>query len=228
VVLVARARRDGLNVAVAVALVKGNRKRTRWGSFLTTLSVQDARPCAQALWMLENELSSPGSLPPPLLLPPPPVAARTPVPVPVPAPTAAPPPDLKPSRPSPAAAPQAAPVQSEPAAPPPAEPAGGWSTSRVAAAWTTGAGLAVVLAGGVAGLQARKLDAQLTDRFDAGTLTPADAPTYQSVRRWNRTANGLFLAGGLLTAAGTTWFLLTPSVEPVAGGGLAVGLAGRF
>jgi hypothetical protein len=48
------------------------------------------------------------------------------------------------------------------------------------------------------------------------------------VRRWNGTANGLFIAGGVLVAGGTTLFILSPSVEPLAGGGLSVTLAGRF
>jgi hypothetical protein len=89
-------------------------------------------------------------------------------------------------------------------------------------------GLVVLAAGAYAGLQARSLDASLTDKFDAGTLTPADQPSYAEVRRWNGTANGLFIAGGVLTAGGAALFWFSPTVAPVAGGGLSVGLAGRF
>jgi hypothetical protein len=86
----------------------------------------------------------------------------------------------------------------------------------------------VAAAGGYAALHARSLEARLTDRFDAGTLTPSDQPTYGSVRRWNRTANVLLVTGGLVTAGGATLFFLSPTVEPLAGGGVSVGLAGRF
>jgi hypothetical protein len=269
-VLISRARRDGIHVVVSMALVNGKGRRTRWTSFVTTLTVQDARPCAQALYFLEDELSRPGSGAPHVAAPgrgaapeprpgasAPPVRAEPPAPPPVPAPVAAAPaaapttapapaPEVQPTpapvaaapppRPAPAPSLQVEPprpaqrpvVVRAPRPPPPPPPAGSWSTGRVAGAWTAGGGLLVAAVGGYAALQARTLDARLTDRFEAGTLTPADAPTYGSVRRWNRAANVLLVAGGVVTAGGATLFFLSPTVEPLAGGGVAVGLAGRF
>jgi hypothetical protein len=243
-VLVARARRDGIHVVVAMALVNGQGRRTRWTSFLTTLSVQDARPCAQALFLLEDEFSRLGSGPPVAAAPKAaPKSAPRPEPVerPAAAPAAAaaaaavvvppPPAPVPPPAPPPSLAveqryPPPPPAPSRP--PPRVEAAGGWSTGRAVGAWTAAGGLLVLAAGAYAGLQARSLDADLTDKFDAGTLTPADQPSYAEVRRWNGAANGLFIAGGVLTAGGATLFFLSPKLEPIAGGGLSVGLAGRF
>lgn len=259
-VLVSRARRDGVHVAISMALVNGQGRRTRWTTFTTTLSVQDARPAAQALFYLEDELSRPGGTyaaapgrapvaPKPAVTeaerpaPKPPVAAPSPEPEPVRAPAvlAAPPPpvaaapparseprpapepkpDLKPAPPEPAPRPFV--VRAPPPAPPP-PPAGTWSAGRWAGLVTASAGVVVAGIGGYAALHARSLDARLTDRFDAGTLTPADAATYGSVRRWNRTGNVLLLTGGAVAAGGATIFFLSP----VAGGGVSAGVGGRF
>lgn len=223
-VLVARARRDGVHVVVTFALVDGQGRRTRSSTFLTTLSVQDARPCAQAIWLLEDELSRPSALAPPPARgrPTPATAAQAPRRPPRPEDgTPVPPPDLTPAAP-------ATPSAATPAAPRPAAPGGRWSTGRLAGAWIAGGGLAVVAAGALAGYRAQGLDRDLTDRFQAGTLTPADGPVYRSVQRWNLTGNVLLIAGGVVTAGGATLFFLSPSVEPLAGGGVSVGLAGRF
>ncbi len=262
-VLVSRARRDGIHVVVSMALVNGAGRRTRWTSFLTTLTVQDARPAAQALFFLEDELSrlgggvplaggrapapaappaveappaaAPPAAEPPRVAPPPVVATPAPAPAPAPIPEPAPPEvappspappppaaDLEPPRPAPKFVVRAAPE------PPPPHPPGSWSARKVAGAWTAGGGLLLAAVGGYATFHARSLEGELTDRFRAGTLTPADAPTYGTVRRWNRAANVLLVAGGVVTAGGATLFLLSPTVEPLAGGGLSVGLAGRF
>lgn len=273
-VLVSRARRDGIHVVVSMALVNGAGRRTRWTSFLTTLTVQDARPAAQALFFLEDELSrlgggvplaggrapapaappaaeappaaappvpAPPAAEPPRVAPPPVVATPAPAPRPAPAPEPAPiaepappevaapspaPPqpaaDLEPPRPAPKFVVRAAPE------PPPPPPPGSWTAGKLAGAWTAGGGLLVAAVGGYAAFHARSLEGELTDKFRAGTLAPADAPTYGTVRRWNRAANVLLVAGGVVTAGGATLFLLSPTVEPLAGGGLSVGLAGRF
>jgi hypothetical protein len=228
-VLVARARRDGVHVMVTFALVNGQGRRTRSSAFLTTLSVQDARPCAQAIWLLEDELSRPGALAPPTIARgrgETPATRGRPAPgkVPVEAPVRSarapgpppPPPDLTP----------AAPAAPRPAAPAPS--GGGWSTGRLAGAWTAGGGLAVAAAGAAATFRAQGLDRDLTTRFRAGTLTPADAPTYGSVRRWNRAASVLLVAGGVIAAGGATLYFLSPTLEPLAGGGVSLGVAGRF
>jgi len=230
-VVVARARREGVHVVVSVALVNGHRKRTRWSAFLTTLTVQDARPCAQAIWLLESELSRSGTSPPPLAstgparggeASAPPAGSRS-------APSgaaAAGGAATQPGQPDLAAHPSAAAVAT--VAPSGPARSGGWSRGRSAGAWTAAGGLALVAAGGLAAWKASGIERTLTDRFTAGTLTPSDAPSYDSGRRWNQGANLLFLAGGLVTAGGTAIFLLSPAVEPAAGGGVTLGLAGRF
>jgi hypothetical protein len=264
VVLLARARREGIHVLVSIALVDGRGHRTRWALFLTTLSVQDARPCAQAIGMLQYELGRPlarrAPLPEPPL-PPPPVAAarRPPAAAPSPAsagattaparaaapPALAEPSALRPARPdlAPRAEPEEPPAAEVPitaprlAPPPPVRPpaprlpegpSAPWSTGRVAGAWTGVGGLVLVGAGVAAGLQARSLERTLTTRFDAGTLTPADHASYANARGWSTAANVLLAAGGVLTANGATVFFLAPAVEPVSGGGVSVGVAGRF
>jgi hypothetical protein len=108
-----------------------------------------------------------------------------------------------------------------PAPEPPAPGTGNWK--RTMGRWSTGAGVAMLVGGAVVGLTGKQLGDALEDRYASGALRPGDAKLYDRVDLYGRLANGLFLAGGVTTAAGFGFLLLAP-----AGGGAGIALAGSF
>jgi hypothetical protein len=111
-----------------------------------------------------------------------------------------------------------------PAAPAPA-PAAGPTTpfSRTVGRWATGAGLATIGVGAVFGLSGLRLADALDHRYEAGTLRPGDRKLYDTVDRYRRVANTLFIAGGAATAVGLGFLVVAP-----APGGATVAIGGSF
>jgi len=106
-----------------------------------------------------------------------------------------------------------------PSAPTPAPRA--WM--RTAGPWLTGAG-AALLAGAVAlSVVNRGLSDELERKFEAGTLTPADLPSYRRVERYNTATRALFASGGAFTIVGVAIWTAAP-----ARGQVVAGVKGTF
>ncbi|HSN13510.1 MAG TPA: hypothetical protein VLT61_02695 [Anaeromyxobacteraceae bacterium] len=252
VVLYAKAKRRGAQIQVTVLFVDAAGRRTRAAAFPVDLFIQNLRPANDAIATVEAELAAgaledptpppppPGArpqvaepaAPPParaerterpavteVPLPPPPDLSAKPAeppPPPRPPPVASAPIDLAPR---PKAEPSRAPRIPEP--PAPADARGrGWR--RTAGAWSAGGGVAMIAAGAVVGLTAKRLSDALQDRFDRGVLRPDDRRLYERVDRYENVANVLFIAGGAFTLGGLTLQAMAP------GGGAGVAMAGAF
>lgn len=251
VVLYAKAKRRGAAINVTVLFVDATGRKTRAVAFPVDLFIQNLRPASDAIATLEGELAA-GNLedslppPPPAVArpaepergpqperpePPPPPAPEQraePAPPPAPRPAAAePPPVAKPTAPidlaprPPPPPPAKAAKRAEPKEPAPPAPRG--SGMRTAGRWTTGGGVALLVAGVVVGLTGQRLADSLQDRFERGALRPEDASLYDRVDRYEQAANLLFIAGGTVTVAGLTLQAIAP-----AGGGAGVAMAGSF
>jgi hypothetical protein len=124
------------------------------------------------------------------------------------------------SRPKPdlhAAAP--APSVAKPA-PPPRERRG-WM--RATGPWITGAG-AALLAGGVAvSVMSRSLSDELDRKFQAGTLSAADLPSYRRVEQYDKLTRMLLASGAAVTLSGVAIWTTAPARS-----GAVAGLSGRF
>jgi hypothetical protein len=248
VVLYAKAKRRGAQIQVTVLFVDAAGRRTRAAAFPVDLFIQNLRPANDALATVEAELAA-GALEDPTPPPapagarpqvaepaaPPPARTERPAVTEVPLP---PPPELPvkpaerpPQRPPPVASapidltprPKAEPPRAPriPEPPAPAGARGGWR--RTAGAWSAGGGVAMIAAGAVVGLTARRLSDALQDRFDRGVLRPDDRRLYDRVDRYENIANVLFIAGGAFTLGGLTLQATAP-----AGGGAGVAMAGAF
>jgi hypothetical protein len=245
VVLYAKAKRRGAQIQVTVLFVDAAGRKTRAAAFPVDLFIQNLRPANDALATVEAELAAgaledptpppapaparaqpaePAAQPPPPLRPERPAVSEVPIP---------PPPELKPAEPAPpprvsapidlAPRPKAEPPRAPriPEPPAPADRGRGWR--RTAGAWSTGGGVAMIAAGAVVGLTARRLSDTLQDRFDRGVLRPDDRRLYERVDRFENVANALFIAGGAFTLGGLTLQAMAP-----AGGGAGVAMAGAF
>jgi hypothetical protein len=91
----------------------------------------------------------------------------------------------------------------------------------------TASGLVVLGAGAALGVMGRKLSDDLDAKYRAGTLTGADAGSYQRVDRYGLAANLLLAAGGTAAAAGITLWTIAPDVAPERGGA-TIRLSGKF
>jgi hypothetical protein len=81
----------------------------------------------------------------------------------------------------------------------------------------------MLVAGTVVGLTGKRLGDALSDRYERGVLRPGDATLYDRVDRYESIANVLFVAGGVVGAAGIGFFAIAPTE-----GGAAVAIAGSF
>lgn len=216
-------RRSGM-VIVTVALYDRTGARTQEVTFPVDLVIENLRPITEALIQLEAEIEGDGLVsggaripPPPARIPPPPAsvakaagaAAIAAVPLP-------PPPSFAKG---PAAKPAPAPIDvSAPAGPAPV-----WK--RQAGPFFTILGGALLAGGAVVGLVNKSLANDLDAKHAAGTLTPADASSYDQVHRNNVISTTLLAAGAVSVAAGT-WIWITAPARP---GDPALAVAGgRF
>jgi hypothetical protein len=88
-------------------------------------------------------------------------------------------------------------------------------------------GFVALGAGAAFGVMAKKLSDDLDAKYSTGTLTGADAGSYDKVDRYNMAANVFLVAGGTAAAAGITLWTLAPSVAPERGGA-TIRLSGSF
>jgi hypothetical protein len=100
--------------------------------------------------------------------------------------------------------------------------------------WQRPVGKALTLGGFVAlgagaafGIVGKKLADDLDAKYSSGTLTGADAESYDKVDRYNLASNVFLIAGGAAAAAGVTLWTLAPSVAPERGGA-TIRLSGNF
>lgn len=114
------------------------------------------------------------------------------------------------------------PRPSEPARQAARSPGGEWRRSAGKVLLVGGAALAGAGAG-IAFLD-RRLSDSLEQKYQAGTLTAADADSYRRVDRYNVAATVLLAAGAATAATGVTLWILAPD----ASGGAQVGVSGRF
>jgi hypothetical protein len=91
----------------------------------------------------------------------------------------------------------------------------------------TAGGFLALGAGAALGVMGRKLADDLDTKYRQGTLTGADAESYQRVDRYAAAANVLLIAGGTAAAAGITLWTLAPDVVPERGGA-TIRLSGSF
>lgn len=230
VVLVAKARQKSTAIAVTLAFVDAQGRRTRAVAFAFDAFLQDLRPAVQAVAMAEAELDvekasaflgqepkerAPDRVTATAERPPPPAAAASeaasaPPPTPESA-TAAPSrplvaearPNLAPAEPTPLARS----IEPEERAPEPV--AGSWK--RPVGKWASLAGVVLLAGGTTAGLLGKKLNSDLTSKYNSSSLTPADASSYDRLATYELLANGLLIAGGVVTAGGLTLWAIAPS-----------------
>ena len=210
--------RSERSAAVAVEAVDGISGRTV-GPVTVGIDtfIQNAEPLARALLMLFEDVRSAArrqagasAMPRPAVIPPPlvPVGPK--------APPAA---DLRASAPPPAGA-KAAPAAVTPSVTRSA-PRRSWL--RSAAPYCAGAGLALLAGAAVVSMQNESLSDELDQKYQDGTLTAADAASYDKVKQNNKLTVILAAAGGALTLTSAYMFTVVPSQ-----GGAGVAVAGRF
>jgi hypothetical protein len=107
----------------------------------------------------------------------------------------------------------------------PGQPAGAWR--RSAGKWTTLAGVLMLGGGTAVAVMNQRLADDLEAKYRANTLTGADAEDYDRVDSYNTLSTGLFVAGGVATAAGLVLWGTAPDVRPTRGG-VTLGVTGRF
>jgi hypothetical protein len=179
------------------------------------LYIPNAEPLARALLMLFEDVRGAarrqaGGMPRPLVTTPPltPVAPK--------ADAKAPPADLRASEPPPAKGPAAAVASTTRS-----QPRRSWA--RSAAPWVSGAGLALLAGAAAVAVKNQELSAELDRKSQGGTLTPADAASYDKVDQYNKLTVILAASGGALTLTGAYMFTVVPSQ-----GGASVAMGGRF
>lgn len=99
----------------------------------------------------------------------------------------------------------------------------GWRTFGKA---LVGGGVALAAAGAGVGYLDRRLSDSLEEKFQAGTLTAADAGSYRRVDRYNTAATVLLVTGAAAATTGFTLWVLAPDGSP--GSATRVGVSGRF
>jgi hypothetical protein len=224
-VLTGRGELKGGVVLVSAVLHDRTGARTREVRFVVDLVIQNLRPIGEAIAELELEVEPDGlvtgSEPPPPASP----VDRGPLgSKPAVAAAPAPPPATVPAPKAPAAA---APGKTDGRArldvsAPAAKPAS-WKRQAGPLFTVVGAGL---LAGGtVVGYLDKRLADDLEAKRAAGTLSPADRPSYDRVDRYNVLSTVLLAAGGVSAAAGA-WLWISAPARP---GDPAVAMVGgRF
>jgi hypothetical protein len=215
--------RSERSAAIAVEAVDGRNGRV-FGPVTVGIDtyIQNAEPLARALLMLFEDVRGAarrqaGGLPRPLLLPPPLVPAAPPKQE--AAKAEAPKADLRAAEPEPAS-PKAA---AQPAAASVARSAPQRPWLRSAAPYCAGAGLALLAGAVVVSMKNESLSDELDRKAAEGTLTPADAASYDKVAQYNTLTAVLAVSGGALTLTGAVLFTVVPSP-----GGASVAMAGRF
>lgn len=218
--------RSERSAAIAVEAVDGTTGRSIGPVTVgIDLYIQNAEPLARALLMLFDDVRASArrgvAMPRPLaqaapLVPaPPPPRQAAPPPE---APKAAPPPDLRADEPPPA---KAAPPHAPAATASRAAPRRPWL--RSAAPYVAGTGLALLAGAAVVAMKNQALSDELDRKYQDGTLTAADAASYDQVEQYNKVALGLAASGGALTLTSAYLFTIVPSQ-----GGASVAMAGRF
>lgn len=104
-------------------------------------------------------------------------------------------------------------------------PPGLWK--RPAGKWLTGAGVALLAAGGTFAVLNRQLANDLEDRFAQNRLTAADASDYRKVDSYNLLSASLLATGGLTAAAGLYLWGTAPDLRP-SRTGVTFGVKKRF
>ncbi|HET8540104.1 MAG TPA: hypothetical protein VFL83_09565 [Anaeromyxobacter sp.] len=185
------------------------------------LYIQNAEPLARALGMLLDDVRAAarrqaGGMPRPAVVAPP-LVPGTPPRAEARAEASKPPPpsrDLHVEEPAPdGKAPAATATRAAPKRP--------WL--RSAAPWCAGAGLALLAGAAAVAIANESLADELDRKYHDGTLTPADAASYDKVEQYNTLTIALAAAGGALTLTSAYLFTIVPSQ-----GGASVALAGRF
>ncbi len=197
--------------AIAVEAIDGERGRTV-GPVTVGIDtyIQNAEPLARALLMLFDDVRGPGRRAAPRAVatsPPTPVAPAKPPPAKA---------DLRAAEAAPAKG-AATPVASTSRSAPPR------SWARSTAPYVAGAGLALLAGAAVVSMMNESLSSELDRKYHDGTLTPADAASYDKVKQYNTMTIALAAAGGALTVTGAVMFTVVPSQ-----GGGSLAMAGRF
>jgi hypothetical protein len=96
------------------------------------------------------------------------------------------------------------PIQPPPPPPPQAESSGGIGTLRIAGFVTTGVGLALLGGGLVVGGKMRSKEDEADKLCDTPNMVcdPKAEPLYNDAESLAKTANALFISGGVVTAVG--------------------------
>ncbi len=210
--------RSERSAAIAVEAIDGASGRTIGPVTVgVDMYIQNAEPLARALLMLFEDARSRGSrlMPRPVATAPspPPAQARQEPPRAEPAKSPPPKADLRATEPEPPRAAEA--VVSRHA------PRRSWA--RAAAPYVAGAGLALLAGAAVVSVKNEQLSSELDQKARDGTLTAADAASYNKVKQYNTITIGLAAAGGALTVTSAVMFTVVPSH-----GGGSVAMAGRF
>lgn len=210
------------SAAIAVEAIDGVTGRTIGPITVgVDMYIQNAEPLARALLMLFEDARARGSriMPRPLAIAPPLTAVQPKQEAPRPEAAKPPPPkqaDLRAAEPEPAA--KIAPAETSVSR---SAPRRSWA--RSAAPYVAGAGLALLAGAAVVSIQNEKLSSELDQKYQDGTLTAADAASYDKVKQNNTVAVGLAAAGGALTVTSAVMFTIVPSH-----GGGSVAMGGRF
>lgn len=134
---------------------------------------------------------------------------------------ARPKPDLRAAAPAPAPAP--APARPPAVVAKPATSRAPRTWMRTAGPWITGTG-AALLAGGLAvSFMSRTATDELDRKFQAGTLTASDRPSYDRIEKYDTLTRALLASGAAITLSGVAIWTAAP-----ARGGTVAGVAGRF
>jgi hypothetical protein len=187
-IIYALARDTESAVEVTLVLVTADGKRTKELRFENGRFFQDDRVGGRAIEALENAYLQ-------LATPPPAVAVTAPA-----QPSQV---DLLPSQ-----EPLDQVVETYPSNEAPASP---W---KMRAAIGCGAGGALLFGGGVVfGLLAKGLNGDLTSRYQSHSLVPEDRAKYDHLKTYNVLATTMMIGGGVLAAAGVTFWALAPSAS---------------
>lgn len=206
-VLTGRGELKGGVVLVSAVLHDRTGGRTREVRFVVDLVIQNLRPIGEAIAELELEVEPDGFVTG--SEPPKPAVAATPAPT--------------PRAPAAAAAPGKTAARARVDVSAPAGKPALWK--RQAGPLFTFVGAGLLAGGAVVGYLDQRLADDLEAKRAAGTLSPADRPSYDRVDRYNVLSTVLLAAGGVSAAAGT-WLWISAPARP---GDPAVAMVGgRF
>ncbi|MFP2909117.1 hypothetical protein ACLESD_29560 [Pyxidicoccus sp. 3LFB2] len=222
---------DGV-VSVTLSLVTGQGQRTEPVSFRFFPGFLDLRPAHYAVEQLEKALPGLASAPvadgaPRVDAPTRPQAEVRSEPRPV---AVAPPPpaEVDSGYEEDAPSPASEPLADEPFA---EEPRTGASSKwmKSTGLYATIGGAVALGAGGFFGLRSRSLNGDLSRRYPAGLLVPADHAKYGQVKTYNTLANTLMVGGGVIALTGLTlWGLSAVSFDSDGDGGGNVKVGGTW